>query len=61
MKKILLFILILLSLMACKKNKVCWSCQNYTTGTLVYETKCDHGSGHFKDQNGNDQQCIEIH
>lgn len=61
MRKILFTLIIILSLTACKKNKVCWNCQIVNNGVITHEKKCDNGSGRFKDDNGNDLQCIEIH
>jgi hypothetical protein len=60
--KNLIFVCIIL-LTACKKekNNTCYKCQVIENGVAHEEKMCGNADGIYKDAQGNDLQCEEIH
>ena len=61
--KTLLLALMTLLLVSCKKekNSTCWECEVLVNGQQKQEIKCGSEDGLYRDAQGNDLQCIEIH
>lgn len=62
MKK-LLFICVLCCLISCKKDKdnSCYNCLILRNGVMKTEKMCGQIDGHYKDDEGNDLECMQIH
>lgn len=58
-----LIVVFLLFLVSCKKekNNTCYMCQVVQNGVAHEEKMCGNADGHYKDAQGNDLQCTQIH
>ena len=63
MKKILVALLILVSMVSCEKLHPCYTCEltNVMTGEVTTEKWCGDSKHIFKDENGNDLQSFCHH
>lgn len=62
MKKIIL-LLLTFALFSCKKEKhdKCYMCQIVQNGIAHEQKMCGNADGEYKDAQGNNLQCVQIH